>query len=252
MTWHGVETEDRSVNVVAMAEFRASDLTHAEAARIFTLWDKLRDGRMAPFRAELDAGRIGPAAPFLAILEAVGPSNFRIRIAGDRLNKWFGLELRGMSALAMSIAEGRNHMQSAINRVTIEPAFAAMHGTARAADGFAAPFELLLLPMRSDFGKVDRVLVGLWLFDAPAVRLSPIRLDARDIVIVPIVPQDGAAQAAEPAPTAVGATAVEAAAAEAPAPFERPPLRAIDGAGDSGDGDKPPPRRGHLRLVKKS
>lgn len=237
MAWHGVETDDRRVTVVRMADFRASALTHPEAARVYALWDTLRAGQTAPFRAALDAGSIGAAAPFLAILEAVGPSNFRIRIAGDRLNKWFGLELRGMSALAMSVVDGRNHVQSAINRVTREPAFATIHGTARATDGFSAPFTQILLPMRSDFGKIDRVLVGLWLSDAPALLHNPIRLDAREIAIVPIVPHDAPKGELR-------------AAAEDPAPFRRPALRPVEGAGDA---DKPlqKPRRGHLRLVKK-
>ena len=235
---------------------RASDLSttilrHPETQGLHRMWDELRGDRPVPFRAELDAHRIGAKAPFLAILEYVGPSNFRIRIAGDRLNKWFGMELRGMSALALLDTVSRNHFQATLNRVTADPAVAVLHGAARGADGFAARFELILLPMRSDFGRVDRVLVGLWLVDAPAMARGPLRLEPDAFTVAPIlaetVPgdetlqedgQDGLSVPSLVPPSMTRPDRPAEAAAEDPAP---------DGPGVNGPG-----RRGHLRLVKKS
>jgi hypothetical protein len=229
-----VDIEERRLNVGHLSDFGTSVLTHDDARATFAMWRELKGERTAPFRAELDAGRIGARAPFLAILEHVNGGNFRVRIAGDRLNRWFGMELRGMSALSLLSAEARNHLQAALNRVVGDPAVAAVAGRARRADGVTAGFELALLPMRSDFGRIDRVLVGLWLTDAPAGAAGPFRFEAERFSVAPI--------AEEPTEDAA-TTTVEAPAAA----FEPQPFRAIEGGGETGGAR----RRDHLRLVKK-
>lgn len=223
------DVEQRRIEVGHMSGNGTAILKHADAAALHEMWTVLRAGRNAPFRAELDAGRIGAKAPFLAIFEHVGPSNFRIRIAGDRLNRWFGLELRGMSALAMIDGPSRNHAQAALNRVVADPAVGVLGGRTRALDGKSHRFELVLLPMRSDFGRIDRVLAGLWLLDGVSMVDSPILLDVETALVSPV---DAPVAQAE-------ALAVE--------PATRPTLRPLEGT------DSPTPgRRGHLRLVKKS
>lgn len=226
-----------------LSDFEATILKHPDAQALQAMWSDLRGDRPVPFRAELDAGRIGSKAPFLSILEYVGPSNFRIRIAGDRLNKWFGLELRGMSVLSMIDTAARNHVQAALNRVTGEPAVAALHGEARAAGGFASPFEMALLPMRSDFGKVDRVLVGVWLLDGRAFVPAPVRLHPELITVASVIETEDdldEALAAEPATAAQEAEDDSASrAADARREASEPMVRE-------------PGRRGHLRLVKKT
>lgn len=228
--WYETEAAERRIAMGRMSDFGTAGLTHNDARAVFDMWQDLRGDRPAPFRAELDAGRIGARAPFLAILEYVGPSNFRVRIAGDRLNRWFGIELRGMSALSMIEPAARNHFQGALNRLVAEPAVAAVRGAARRADGFSAPFEMVLLPMRSDFGRIDRILVGLWLVDAPTLTAGPLRLDAQAFVVSGI--RDDDSESFEPS------------GLQEPA-VEPPALRPIEGGAKEGSS-----RRGHLRLVK--
>jgi hypothetical protein len=247
------ESEAGRIVMRRLSDFETTALKHPDAIGLHAMWNDLRGERPAPFRAELDAGRIGARAPFLAILEYVGPSNFRIRIAGDRLNKWFGLELRGMSALSMIDAEHRNAAQAALNSVTSQPAVAAVHGDARASTGFSWPFEMVLLPMRSDFGKIDRVLVGVWLLDGRTAAPAPVRLAPTGIVLAPV---DDAERGLDDALAAAAADGRE----PAPPPPAAKPVPASD-AGDERDGtarrrtDEPMVRergrRGHLRLVEK-
>jgi hypothetical protein len=210
-------------DVGPMAAHRDDVLKSPDASALFDMWDALRGDRAAPFRAELDAGKIGARAPFLSIFEQVGESNFRVRIAGDRLNRWFGLELRGMSALSLATPACRNHLQAALNRVTGEPAAVVIHGEAGAANGESATFECILLPMRSDFGPVDRVLFGMWLTECAAQPAQPVRLRLTEIVASPL------------AAAVKGATPESAAAESESAPIDRAPAREV--------------RRGHLRLV---
>lgn len=227
--WGVSDAEERRIIVGQMSENGAMALRHRDAASLHAMWSALRGQRPAPFRAELDAERIGAKAPYLAILEHVGPSNFRVRIAGDRLNRWFGLELRGMSVLAMVEGPARNHMQAALNRVVADPAVGVVRGKARAVDGRALPFEMVLLPMRSDFGRIDRVLCGLWLIDPPAVLACPVLLDADDIRVCPVDDEEGEGVAIIE-PENVIETATPCAAPSAT--------------------DQPIVTRGHLRLVK--
>jgi hypothetical protein len=231
--------EERRIVSAQLSDFGASVLRHPEAVGLYEMWRTLADGRAAPFRAELDAARIGARAPHLVILESVSPSNFRIRIAGDRVNRWFGLELRGMSALSLVAPAARNHFQALLNRVTGEPAVAAALGVARRADGVTSRFDLALMPMRSDFGRIDRVLCGVWLLDAPAGATGPLRLDADSFVAAPVLgPGAGLDPLSDPP--------LDHTPPDRP-PTGGAPFRTIDGGGD-GRGEA---RRGHLRLVKK-
>lgn len=268
--WVERDAEEVRIVVGHMSGNGTSILKHPEAAGLHDMWSALRGTRSAPFRAELDAGKIGAKAPFLAIFEHVGPSNFRIRIAGDRLNRWFGLELRGMSVLAMLDAGSRNHGQAVLNRVVADPSIGVLRGEARALDGQAVRFEMVMLPMRSDFGRIDRVLAGIWLLDPPATVSYPFLLAVEEAQVHEIDPQTvlrpepagvpkpapaaapprPALRAAEPAPVQTAAARTSAVPAPA-APAEgdaapRPTLRAIDGSPTGGA----PARRGHLRLVK--
>ena len=235
--WVVSDADERRIVVGHMSENGTAALRHPDAASLHEMWSILRGPRPAPFRAELDAERIGAKAPYLAIFEHVGPSNFRVRIAGDRLNRWFGLELRGMSVLAMVEGPARNHMQAALNRVVADPSVGVVRGRARALDGRAQPFEMVLLPMRSDFGRVDRVLAGLWMLDQTAPVACPFLLDADEIHVCPIDAGEGPVTITEPPHDGGFAEAATPSPVAAPHDPEAPQRRGA---------------RGHLRLVKNS
>lgn len=237
--WVVSDAEERRIVVGQMSESGAAALKHPDAASLHDMWRTLRGPRPAPFRAELDAERIGAKAPFLAIFEHVGPSNFRVRIAGDRLNRWFGMELRGMSVLAMVEGPSRNHMQAALNRVVADPAVGVVRGRARALDGRSQAFELVLLPMRSDFGRIDRVLAGLWMLDAPGAVACPFLLDADEIHVCPVETGQGPMTLIEPQSQDVQRFAAgPEAAPQSGAAIHAPTSSQTGGV------------RGHLRLVK--
>lgn len=237
--WVVSNADERRIVVGQMSENGTAALKHPDAASLHEMWSVLRGPRPAPFRAELDAERIGAKAPYLAIFEHVGPSNFRVRIAGDRLNRWFGLELRGMSVLAMVEGPARNHMQAALNRVVADPSVGVVRGEARAMDGRSQRFEMVLLPMRSDFGRIDRVLAGLWMLEAHGSVAAPFLLDADEIHVCPIDAGEEPVTLTEPR--------TDPGFGEDPAPAVAPDAVLRDPAA-------PPTRgvRGHLRLVKNS
>lgn len=236
--------DETRIETGPLSQFDTSALTLEQSRSLFRIWSDLRGDRPAPFRAEVDANRIGAAAPCLAIVESVGAFNYRVRLSGDRLNRWFGMELRGMSALAMVSPAGRNHLLAVLNRVTAEPAVAVIHGTARRPDGLSCKFEMTLLPMRSDFGRVDRVLVGMWLIDAEPLTGGPFTLDGTRFLAATVV-SDESSQT-EPARPEAGVDT--AATTENPSASPDQPAKPLASIEGGGGGDKV--RRGHLRLIK--
>ena len=242
--WVVSNADERRIMVGHMSENGTAALKHPDAASLHEMWSVLRGPRPAPFRAELDAERIGAKAPFLAIFEHVGPSNFRVRIAGDRLNRWFGMELRGMSVLAMVEGPARNHMQAALNRVVADPSVGVVRGRARALDGRSQAFEMVLLPMRSDFGRIDRVLAGVWMLDSHGSVAAPFLLDADEIHVCPIDAGEGPVTLTDrPSDPGFGESPTPQIAPDADLPGADLPGPAAPSARGV---------RGHLRLVKNS
>ena len=125
---------------------------------LFDHWDGLRAGRLAPFRAEINPRAFSPALEHIFILETLGAEDTRIRLAGMRLCDMMGMEVRGKPAVSMMKADSRAQMARIIRQVTSTPSIAEL--TLRAHDFSNAAFDasMLLLPLRSDFGVIDRII----------------------------------------------------------------------------------------------
>ena len=66
---------------------------------LYTYWNELRAGRIAPRRLEVEPSRISPVLAETFMLERTAPSTFRFRLAGTRLCEIFGQELRDTDLL---------------------------------------------------------------------------------------------------------------------------------------------------------
>ena len=138
---------------------------------LFDHWDGLRAGRLAPFRAEINPRAFSPALEHMFILETLGPDDTRIRLAGMRLCNMMGMEVRGKPAISLMKSDSRAQMARIIRQVTSKPSVAEI--TLRAYDFSNAEYDasMLLLPLRSDFGVIDRIIGAVSLnsqnFSAP-------------------------------------------------------------------------------------
>ena len=61
-----------------------------------TYWERLRAGRIAPYRAEIDPRQFESALENMFIVEKLAPDNMRIRLAGMKICEMMGMEVRGM------------------------------------------------------------------------------------------------------------------------------------------------------------
>lgn len=122
-------------------------------------WDGLRNGRPVPARSEIDPRGMQSALEYAFILERIAPGVARFRLAGMHLTDLMGMEVRGMPLTAMFVPESRAKISEALEAVFETPQITTI--TLKAERGIgrgAMDAQLLLCPLKSDLGDVNRIL----------------------------------------------------------------------------------------------
>ncbi len=204
-------------------------------------WERLRAGREAPYRSEIDPRQFEGALEHMFILEHLGDANIRVRLAGMSLCEMMGMELRGMSLRALMRVEDRAALDAALAQVLSGPSVGYIELDAHTPSGRTRRAAMVLLPLRSDFGDISRILGCLRVKDASPEDGIPLRFSIHAATIQPVQVTTTAAQA-----TATGSLP----GFGEPTPafgHLQPVLRTIEGGAQPAD---PTPRRARLRLVK--
>ncbi len=155
----GNEGDGTGGNSIELASYRLSrnsnEMIHSEIRALYNYWERLRAGRPCPSRAEVDPRDRAGDARHLFVLEDLGQGNLRFRLAGTALIDAFGYELRGMSARSVMEGQARESFVALIAETLAEPGV----GYARlfAPDGVTV-WEVVLLPLRGNFGQIDRLI----------------------------------------------------------------------------------------------
>ncbi|WP_066709797.1 PAS domain-containing protein [Celeribacter ethanolicus] len=122
-------------------------------------WEGLRNGRPVPARSEIDPRGMQSALEFAFILERIAPGVARFRLAGMHLTDLMGMEVRGMPLTAMFVPESRAKLSEALEAVFETPQIATIALKAERGIGRGAmDAQLLLCPLKSDLGDVNRIL----------------------------------------------------------------------------------------------
>ncbi len=193
-------------------------------------WEALRDGRDMPARSEIDPRGIENALSESFIAERIAPGVLRIRIGGQVLRDFMGMEVAGMPLTALVEPDAREPFAIQCERVFAGPAIAEF--SLHASPGFGRPAlegQMLLLPLRGSDGGVNRVLGGFAL--SGRIGRTPRRVSPAQIRLTPIAAS--APDPQQPQDTEAAHGFAETPAGFAPAP-ERPAQQ----------------RAPHLRLVK--
>ncbi|MDT8343770.1 MAG: PAS domain-containing protein [Thermohalobaculum sp.] len=253
--------ESGCVNFMSYLIQKSSAMLHPDIRALEAYWQDLRAGRVCPFRAEVDPRDIPSKIGSLFILEDLGLGNVRFRIAGTALIDAFGLELRGMPVGSVMEFSARQSLTELLRETMAEPGVG--YARLRRADAPGETWELLLLPLRSDHGRVDRLIGALHRLgeDADAATGVPLRFTIESMSIAPVeiteaeheTPVMGLAGFADSAIAFTAALPSQPRTSPA-ATAARPGLIAISGgrAGTDGDDPKGPgatPARTRLRLV---
>ena len=220
----------------------SSRMKHAGTRRLFEYWTDLTGARSAPYRSEVTAASLGrDVAANAFVLENLGDGNIRFRVAGSNLRDLFGLDPRGMSALSVFVEEHKAKFHALVEAVLERPCLGLGACAAINPIGDEWPVELLIAPLRSDFGELNRVLGSFHVIGAPPAEpaLRRCRITAAHTLRLEM--------------EATELDAPLAGFAEERSPFDRRSgLKAIDGGlrGDAADkrsgGER---RQGHLRVV---
>lgn len=145
-------------NIVSLMPRRAQ--TAFTALRdVEAYWEGLRNGRPVPARGEIDPRGIQSALEYAFILERIAPGVARIRLAGLHLTDLMGMDVRGMPFTAMFMPESRAQIGKEIEAVCATPQVTTI--TLQGDQGIGRGYlqaQLLLCPLKSDLGDVNRIL----------------------------------------------------------------------------------------------
>jgi hypothetical protein len=183
-------------------------------------WDRLRAGRIAPYRAEIDPRQFESALENMFIVEKITVENMRIRLAGMRICEMMGMDVRGMQPGAVIDENDRVRFDRLVNVVTNEPAVVELRLAARNRAGLYRA-TMLLMPLRSDFGEVNRVIGCI--SGEGEIFAAPLAFGIEDVAVTPIEPSSGAEKTKQAMPGFAEAPPGFAGASAAPH------LRSIDG-----------------------
>ena len=199
-----------------------------------TYWDRLRAGRVAPYRAEIDPRQFETALENTFIVEKIAADTMRVRLAGTKICEMMGMEVRGMEPSALIDARDRVRFERLLNVVMNEPAVVELK---LAAPNRAGTYRatMLLMPLRSDFGDINRV-IGCTSGEGDLFA-APLAFTIEDVAVTPVEPS----QSVETRTAMPGFA--DAQAEFAPAP-PSPRLRSIEGNPNA----SAKPREGKPRL----
>jgi hypothetical protein len=131
-------------------------------AKIERYWNRIRANRLVPSRCEIDPRGLEGVLSHAFILERIAGGLARFRIAGSHLTEVTGLDLRQMPISALFTHGSRPALSDALIAVFDEPALARMAVTSPSGFGRSTlQGEMVLLPLRSDLGDIDRILGGM-------------------------------------------------------------------------------------------
>ena len=203
-------------------------------------WENLRAGRVAPYRSEIDPREFKHALENMFILEIVGDKNIRVRLAGMKMCEMMGMEVRGMSPRAFMMPGDRSGFDQAILDVVAKPTVTEFVMETVDYNGHSGTAYVLMMPLRSDFGEITRILGCIT--DTGSAYEAPVRMRITRMKSEPIQ-FDEAADEAQIAGFAERQPSF-------PSKADRPSLSTIAG----GASEKPKPgkrNRSHLRVVDK-
>lgn len=203
-------------------------------------WERLRAGRIAPYRAEIDPRQFETALENMFIVERIAPDNMRIRLAGMKICEMMGMEVRGMEPGFLVDDADRLRFERLLHVVMAEPSVVEVRLSAEGRGGrYRAT--MLLMPLRSDFGDINRVL-GCTSGQGDIVA-APLIFRIDDVSVTPIEPN-----AAADVRQAMPGFAEDQATFEAGA--AGPKLRSIEGNPNAPAAPKRPARK--FRVIDNS
>jgi hypothetical protein len=135
--------------------------------QLYASWDRVRNGRVAPRRFEIEPAKIAALLPQTFIAENAGMLSYRFRLAGTKICEQFGRELRGADLLGLWDAKDRDAVASLLRNIFADAAVGYGRFRAYAANDREVSFELVLLPLIHAGDAVNRILGAVTAIEPP-------------------------------------------------------------------------------------
>lgn len=142
-------------------------MKHPSSRALHAYWDRLRRGRAAPERSEIDPGEIGRLLGDVFLLENSESPRHAVRLAGTRLCALIGHELRGRSFGAFFATEDRATLFGLLEGVADGQIPAVASLTGETDDGRSIELEMVLVPLRHRGKTHARMLGAIVPLDVP-------------------------------------------------------------------------------------
>lgn len=126
---------------------------------LFQYWNRLRDGRPAPLRSEIEPADIKTLLADTFILEADSRGEAVFRLAGTRLCAVYGRELKGFSFPSLWRTHDYRAMTRLLNGVFRDATVAVITYAGITARESRATFEMMILPL--DLGHESKRSLGV-------------------------------------------------------------------------------------------
>ncbi len=125
---------------------------------LFEHWSALRSHSNVPNRCEIDPRVFPDALENTFIFERIAKGDFRARLAGMNLCDMMGMEVRGQSAASFMQHSERDKIQKVLEQILVRPAIGELALEGRDLTGKVVEVNMILLPLRSDMGEINRVI----------------------------------------------------------------------------------------------
>lgn len=135
--------------------------------QLYAYWDRVRNGRVAPRRFEIEPAKIAALLPETFIAEGVGPLGHRFRLAGTRICEQFGRELRGADLLSLWEEADRDAVAALLRSVLADAAVGYGRFKAYTHTNRQANFEFVLLPLIHTGEAINRILGAITAIEPP-------------------------------------------------------------------------------------
>ncbi len=145
-------------------------MSHSNTQRLTDYWRRRRAEGLAPLRSSVDPCDFADLLPQVFILGRHAVGRYAFRLGGGLLEDLHGCDLRRADFLSLWANVDRPNLQAAMENALRRGQAIVVESKGLTAEGFSARLEILLAPMISNTGQVDRLL-GLYQPVSPLQRL---------------------------------------------------------------------------------
>lgn len=143
-------------------------MRHQTIIDVYDYWTRLRGSSDAPLKSQIEPSTLGHMLTNLFILELSGHGTVTFRLAGSKICDLFGRDLRDES-FAELFGDGHGgDIEATLSGAMRHTIPALINATGYSTAGHRGSFEIIVMPLRSEDGRCQRLLGAI----APSVAAS--------------------------------------------------------------------------------